>query len=156
MLSSGAVHPKAEVTGGAKLGEKCVLHPYSVITGNVVIGPENIFQEFCSVVNQSATAMAIGSHNIFSVRCSVSSCTIGSGNIFHAHSKLNPGCVVGDGCVIGIGVEVPPNTHIPDNTVLYQNAFHTRKVPQLKEQNIKACSEEVNYVVSRQLFAEQV
>jgi len=155
-IGEGAIVCKsAKLVGQVVIGNGCVVHPHATVDGSIAavrVGEMCIVEEFSCLQNTSGANMTIGSHSVFEVGCVVDSSSIGSGTIIHAKAKVDAGCVIGDGCVIGMGVQVPSGSVIDNNTVLYIDAFHRRVVDDLKQRNLKLCSEEVELVSSLKLL----
>mmetsp|Transcript_90681 Transcript_90681/g.256052 ORF Transcript_90681/g.256052 Transcript_90681/m.256052 type:complete len:183 (+) Transcript_90681:105-653(+) len=124
------IHPEAVVCSdskllgpaGIKIGEGTVVHPTCMISalgGPIEIGKFNIFEEQVEIINNDATPLCIGNHNIFEVGAKfVSGGGVGNANIFECQSRIGAGTQIGDGCTLGIKAVAPDGEQLPDETVI--------------------------------------
>lgn len=118
MRSQGArfatlIHPTVVIGPGCKIGEGCILCPYTILTTNVIIGDHVI-------LNLGST---VGHDVVMKDGCTMSNqtdvnghATLGRGVFIGSHASILPGIGVGDFAIVGAGSvvtrKVDPSTTV--------------------------------------------
>jgi sugar O-acyltransferase (sialic acid O-acetyltransferase NeuD family) len=94
------IHPTAVIGENCRIGEGCILCPYSVITTKVTLG-NHVILNVHSSVGHDAT---IGEGSTLSGHCDVTGCaTLGLGVFMGSHATVLPKANVEDNAFIGAG-----------------------------------------------------
>jgi UDP-N-acetylglucosamine acyltransferase len=151
--STAIIHPRAELDSSVQvgpfavidenvvLGPGCVVGPHVHLTGQTIVGAENVFHAGCVIgdVPQDLrhcgqpTALQIGDRNIFREHATVhrsnkadEPTVVGSDNLLMAHSHVGHNAVVGNhailanGALIGGHAEVHDRAFISGNCLVHQ------------------------------------
>mmetsp|Transcript_1353 Transcript_1353/g.1718 ORF Transcript_1353/g.1718 Transcript_1353/m.1718 type:complete len:180 (-) Transcript_1353:87-626(-) len=143
------VSPEARLSGTIVVRSGCIIHPKSFIlaeAGPIFIGPNNIIEENCIIINQASTKgiatkqdakkMQIGHSNHFQVGCQVRAQTIGDCNTFEMKSTTEENCIIGSGCTIGMGVVLGTNQAVEDNTTVFGPNANRQSTPNAKQNHL--------------------
>jgi sugar O-acyltransferase (sialic acid O-acetyltransferase NeuD family) len=91
------IHPTAIIGSNSRIGEGCILCPYSIITANVTVGNFVVINLHSSVGHDAI---------------------IGDGCTFSAHVDVTGGVTLGEGVFLGSHASVTPRIKIADYTVV--------------------------------------
>jgi dynactin 6 len=133
VISKGAmVAAEAKIEGDVFIGPGTVINPLCEIrsiSGPIIIGEDNIFEERVTVVcnYESDLGINIGSLNLFEVGSYIESTDIGNCNLIRINSRLNRNTSLANGCVIGISAFLDENEELDNHTVVYRKNEHCHK-----------------------------
>jgi len=126
IISQGAmVAAEAILEGDVFIGPGTVINPLceiKSISGPIVIGEDNIFEERVVVVcnHEEDLGINIGSLNLFEVGAYIESSDIGNCNLIKINSRLNRKTSLANGCVVGISAYLNENEDLDNHTVVYR------------------------------------
>lgn len=94
------VHPTAIAAAKARLGEGCILCPYSCVTAGALLAPWTTLNIHATVGHDAV----VGAGTTLSSHCDVTAgARLGEGTFLGTHSVVLPGVTVGDHAYVGAG-----------------------------------------------------
>lgn len=115
---SNIIHQTAIVDEGVQLGENNYIGPYCIITGDTIIGDNNVFISHCSIGQEAEHKSYFGKRGIT---------VIGNGNRFSEFVTVHRGTVrsteIKNNCILLRGSHVGHDTTIDDSVTLSCNVL---------------------------------
>ena len=128
------IGPFVVIEGDVTIGSGTKIYPSSYISGNTIIGNDNIIHSFCSIgsipqdlkYHGEQSFLKIGNSNIFREHCTVNTGTenggsntiIGSNSLFMTGSHIAHDCIVGNNVIMANQATLGGHVNIEDNAVI--------------------------------------
>ena len=138
LASTVRVGPYAVIDEGVTLGDRCVVGPHVYLTGQSVIGSDNIFHAGCVIgdapqdlkYHGEPTGLIIGDQNVFREHVTIhrsnkttESTIIGSDNLLMAHCHVGHNSLLGNHIIIANGSMLGGHVVIQDRAFLSGNCL---------------------------------
>jgi sugar O-acyltransferase (sialic acid O-acetyltransferase NeuD family) len=97
------IHPTAIIARTARPGEGCVICPFALLSGNVILGDFITLNAYSSIGHSSV----VGSYSTFSAHVDITGdVTVGESSFFGSGARVLPGLSIGKDSKVGAGAIV--------------------------------------------------